>query len=159
MTLNKRIFVYFLIAGFLGGVGGAALLWQYVGPDHNYWVMGFRERWILLAFPFVGAFLSGFWAVYLLAPGFGAMRGAAVSLLAFLTLSLVLALLGPAGFQSGFVDGIGGFVSVLLSYTLFGFIFFGWALLAIGALTGRLFKSAAEKHSNESLQSSADGGG
>lgn len=149
--------MYFLIAGFLGGVGGSALLWQFVGPDHNYWVMGFRERWILIAFPFVGAFLSGFWAVYLLAPGFGAVRGAAVSLLAFLTFNLVLALLGPAGIQAGFVDGIGEFLGVVLSYTLFGFIVFGWVLVAIGALTGWLFKGAVEKHANESHQRSADG--
>ena len=36
------------------------------------------------------------------------------------------------------------FVGVLLSYILFGFILFGWVLVAIGALTGRLFKSAVE---------------
>ena len=124
MTLNQKFLQYFLVAGFLGGVGGTVFLWQYVGPDHSYLVVGLRERWMLLAFPFVGAFLSGFWAVCLIAPGFGAKRGATVGLLAFLTFNLILALLGPAGFQGEFVNGIGGLLGIVFSYTFFGFIIF-----------------------------------
>ena len=155
MTIKQRIFMYFFAAGFLGGLAGTGFLWYALGSDNSYLILGFRERWIFYAFPFVGALLSGFWAVSLLVPDFGAVRGAAASLLAFLTFNLVLVLLGPAGFNGGFIAGINGLLSVVFGYTLFGFIMFGWALVVIGVITGWLFKRSVEKHSNNAFNPDA----
>jgi hypothetical protein len=159
MTAKQKVFLYFFGAGFLGGVCGTAFLWQFIGTEHSYWIIGFRERWVLFAFPIAGAILAGLWALYLYTPGFGALRGAAVSLLAFLTFTLVLTLLGPAGFQGGFANGLNVFFRVVVAYTFFGFIIVGWVIVAIGALTGWLFRTTLVKHPNKSTQSTGSAGG
>ena len=142
MKLNQKLFTYYFLAGLIGGIGGSVFLWFFVGPEHSYVVLGFRQSWFFYLFPFVGAVLSGLIAVWLSSPTFGPARGAAVSFLAFLAFNLILGMIGPAG--------VAGF----LGFSLFGFILFGWALVLIGGVTGWLVK-----RSNRSALTSASNKG
>jgi len=132
MNYRKQLFGYFGIAGFLGASGGSIFLWQFYGSENSNILFGVRQSWPFLVLPFVGALIAGLWAALFRGPGFGSARGALVALLSFLTFT---ALLSAVRMESA-MDSMARF----LAYSFFGFVFVGWALVAIGVFTGWLFK-------------------
>ncbi len=132
MDYRKQLFGYFGIAGFLGALGGTVFLWQFYGLENSNILFGVRQSWPFFVLPFVGALVAGFWAALFRGPSFGPARGALVAVLSFLTFT---ALLSAVRMESA-MDSMARF----FAYSFFGFIFVGWALVAIGVLTGWLFK-------------------
>jgi hypothetical protein len=136
MSERKLLISYFALAGLVGGLGATVVLWYFVGPEHSGAVLGFSEGWFWFAFPVVGAALAVFWARLLGENGFGLLRGALVSFLAFLSFCAILSLVGagPVAF---------------FAFSFFGFVLVGWALVVLGAVAGWLFRrQVAAKHSN-----------
>lgn len=136
MSERKLLISYFALAGFIGGLGATLFLWRFVGPEHSGVVLGFRQAWLWFAFPVVGAALSAFWARLFGERGFGLLRGALVSFLAFLSFCALLGLAGagPVAF---------------FAFSFFGFLLVGWALVLLGAVTGWLYqRQVTAKHSN-----------
>ena len=137
MSERNLLVSYFTLAGLVGGLAVTIFLWRFVGPENSGIVLGFNQSWFWFAFPVVGAGLSAFWARLLGEKGFGLLRGALVSFLAFLSFCalLSLAVAAPVAF---------------FAFSFFGFVLVGWALVLLGAVTGWLFRrQVAAKHSND----------
>ena len=131
------------MAGLVGGLGATIVLWRFVGPEHSGVVLGFSQSWFWFAFPVVGAALSAFWARLLGERGFGLLRGALASFLAFLSFCAILSLAGagPVAF---------------FAFSFFGFVLVGWALVLLGAVTGWLYRrQITAKHSNPRFEADA----
>jgi hypothetical protein len=137
MSERNLLISYFALAGLVGGLGATLFLWHFVGPEYSGAVLGFRHIWFWFVFPVVGAALSAFWARLFGEAGFGVLRGALVSFLAFVSFCGILSLVGPGGPWAFF------------AFSFFGFVLVGWALVVLGAVTGWLFRrQVVAKHSN-----------
>jgi hypothetical protein len=130
---RRRLATYFALAGFLGGAVSAVFLWVFISPQHPYFVIGLKNAWSFALFPFVGALLAAAWTTVFNPRGFGALFGAIVALLSFVTFCALIAAVGHGG--------LWGF----LAFTFFGLIMFGWGLLLLGAVTGWYFVRHARR--------------
>jgi hypothetical protein len=135
---------YFAISGFLSGAAVSEFLWYYTGPEFHPVILGFRGLIHFFVFPFATAILAVFWARLLEGffgePRVGAFRGATVAVLSFISFNILLALY-VAFFSSGpyaelSLNGVKMFLLLAGTYTVFGGIFFGWALILAGGVTG-----------------------
>ncbi len=133
MNPKSRLAVHFALAGFLGGAISATFLWGFISPTHPYVVIGLKDAWTFLLFPFVGAILASAWTTVFNPHGFGAVLGAIVAFLAFVSFCALLAVVGDGG--------LWGF----LAFTFFGLLLFGWGLVLLGAITGWYFGRNAQR--------------
>jgi hypothetical protein len=136
MSESKLLIFYFTVAGLVGGFGATYPLWPalgseqsnvVLGPKHGAMALSFSKAWLLLVYPIAGAALSAFWARFFRGPGFGLPRGALVTFMAFLSFCALLSLVGANFF-------------LFFPISFFGFIFGGWVLVLVGAVTGWLYR-------------------
>lgn len=132
MQIRARLLLSFTAAGFaLGGLCTVALWDLFHGARYIHMVTGAYPSWLLLAFPFTTAVLTGFTASFFNAESFGAPQGALVSALALVAFCIILNALHGGNLES--------FGPLLLA----AFVFFGWALVPLGALLGWFLKRSA----------------
>jgi hypothetical protein len=130
---KRHLAALFGLVGFLGGAISALFLWNFISPQHPYVVIGLEDPRTFLLFPFVGALLAAAWTTVFSPRGFGAVLGAIVALLAFVTFCALVASFGDGG--------LWGF----LAFTFFGLILFGWSLVLLGALAGWYFGRSSQR--------------
>ena len=129
MNQRIRLTLGFASAGFIAVAVCTFALWElFHGPKYIDMVLGtYRPRY-LFAFPFVAAVLAA-GAVFFFDPTrFGALQGALVAAFALAGFCTLLTALRGDGF------------SRLGAFTLAAFVFFGWALVPVGAVTGWFYK-------------------
>lgn len=133
MDIRKRLVRYFAVSGAFGGVAVVAILvaWLGVRPASRL-LFGFEQPALFGVIPLLGALAAGLWASGAPVAGFGALRGAFLGALAFLSVVAVVGLLRGRSLQDSMM--------FLLVFVLFGFVLIGWAAMLLGALTGWLFK-------------------
>lgn len=127
MTERNLLISFFAFAGFTGALVSTLFLYKFVGPEHSRVVLGFRQHWLWFTFPIVGAALSAFWARICYEGDFGILRGALVSLYAFVSFCALLSLIGMGP-------------GALFAFVLFGFMLVGWPLVLLGGATGWLYR-------------------
>jgi hypothetical protein len=129
MSQRLRLLLFLGGAAFVSGAICTALLWElFHGPRFIDMVVGPYSPWLLIGFPFLVAALTAFWASFFNAATFGSVQGA---LVAALTLVAFCALLNAL--HGGGVERFGALL-------LAAFLFFGWALVLVGAAIGWFFR-------------------
>lgn len=156
MHIGTKAAVYFSISCFLSAATGTYFLWNYVG-DNAYVVLGIRDKQYLLLIPIVTTVFAAFWGKFFslkllstdIAPittyrWFG--TGLLVSISTFLSYTFIHALIAAYGVPLHMY--IMDIIPIWFSFSMFGFILFGWPLIIVGGLTGVLF---TRLNSNKSL--------
>lgn len=129
--MSQKLLLLLFLGGaaFLSGAISTIILWElFHGPRYIDMVVGSYSPWLLVTFPFVVTALTAFWASFFKANMFGSVKGALVALLTLVTFCALL--------NAMHGGGVDHFFSLLLA----AFIFFGWALMLVGAAIGWFFR-------------------
>lgn len=130
MKEKWRLAERFAYMGFIGASAATLFLWFYTsGGIYTPLVLGLKSGLSLFAFPFIGALLAALATLPFKEKSFGGSEGGFAAFVAFLAMCALVAFWGETG--------VGGF----FAFSLFGFIFFGWALVAIGVGVGRRYRA------------------
>lgn len=132
MGPKPRLVLLFASAAFIAGAISTLVLWElFHGPRYIDMVTGSYGPWLLVVFPFAAAALAAFWASFFKVQGFGIVQGALVALLTFVTFCTMLNALNGGGIE--------GLLALLLAAS----VFFGWALVLVGAAIGWFVRRSA----------------
>ena len=127
----------FGITGFVGSAAVTVFFWWWFGPenlDRNVrLVLGLDSAMHLLAFPILGVIFPVAWTRKYKTEGFGLAQGAAVSFYSFISVCASLAIYNSINTH---ILSLASF----FAYCMFGFMMFGWALIVLGALTGKYYE-------------------
>jgi hypothetical protein len=128
----------FGISGFLGSSAATVFLWWWLGPEdldlNVHLVLGLNSAEQLLALPILGVIYPMACTKLFKPKGFGAIQGAKVSFYSFLAVCASLAI---------YISVINLYFMLLgsfFAFLMFGFFLFGWALVLLGALTGKYYE-------------------
>lgn len=156
MNIEIKASIYFSVSCFISAATGTYYLWNFVG-DNAYIILGIKDKQYLLLIPIITTVFAAYWGRRLslnllntdITPittyrWFG--TGLLVALSTFLSYTFIHALIAAYGVPLHMY--IMDIIPIWLSFSMFGFIMFGWALIIVGGLTGVLF---SQLNTNKSL--------
>ena len=133
MDTRKRLILYFSVTGAVGGAAVAAGLVIWLGvANASQLLFGLKQPILLVVIPILAASAAGFWASGAPIAEFGALRGAFLGALAFLSVVVILGLARGRSLQDSLM--------FMLMFIFFGFAVVGWATMVLGGFTGWLFR-------------------